>query len=128
MEASVSWRRKKDIAWVKVYRADAFTSQNGTCAYCCMRLRTGEATADHCTPVTRGGLTSKENIVVACQPCNSAKGQMSVRMFRKRLKKPTPADPLSIWKAWSRWRLSERTRRAEERIEGWNKRRRGEAD
>lgn len=117
----MSSRRKRDIPWVKVYRADAFTKQDGACAYCCMRLAAGEATADHCTPVTRGGLTNKDNIVVACQPCNAAKGQMSVTMFKKRLRKPAQADPLSIWKAWSRWRLSERTKQAEKRILRWNK-------
>jgi hypothetical protein len=46
---------------------------------------------------------------------------MSVRAFMKRLKKPTKDDPWSIWKAWSRRRLSERAKLAEKRILRWNK-------
>jgi 5-methylcytosine-specific restriction endonuclease McrA len=117
----VSSRRHRDIPWIKVYRADAFTKQDGSCAYCGERLRARDATADHCKPVTRGGLTTRANIAMACKPCNSAKGQMSVRAFKKRIRKPTKDDPWSIWKAWSRWRLSERAKLAEKRILRWNK-------
>ena len=116
----MSSRRHRDIPWIKVYRADAFSKQDGNCAYCGSRLRAHEATADHCKPVTHGGLTNRDNIAMACKPCNSAKGQMSVRAFKKRLRKPAKADPLSIWKAWSRWRLSERAKRAEKRILRWS--------
>jgi 5-methylcytosine-specific restriction endonuclease McrA len=107
--------------WLKVYRADALTQQAGVCAYCGIGLRAFEATADHRKPVKNGGLTTRENIAVACQPCNLAKGHMSVQAFKKRLRNPTRADALSIWKAWSRWRLSERIKRAEKRIPRWNK-------
>lgn len=116
----MSSRRNEDRLWVKFYRAEAFVRQSGSCAYCGIRLRAAEATADHRKPVMLGGLTKPENIVAACQPCNLAKGHSSVAAFKKRLRNPARSDPLAIWMAWSRRRLSERTKRAEKRIERWN--------
>lgn len=116
----MSSRRNEDRLWVKFYRAEAFARQSGSCAYCGVRLRAAEATADHRKPVVLGGQTTSSNIVVACQPCNLAKGQASVAAFKKRLRDPARADPLAIWKAWSRRRLSERTKQAERRILRWD--------
>lgn len=45
---------------------------NGCCAYC-GRRRT--LTMDHLVPLTRGGHHVFENIVPACQSCNSSKGK-----------------------------------------------------
>jgi 5-methylcytosine-specific restriction endonuclease McrA len=117
----VSSRKYTEGIWLKFYRAEAFTRQDGSCAYCGIRLRAYEATADHCTPVKNGGLTNRQNIAMACQPCNLAKGHMSVKAFKKRLRDPAPDDSQLIWGAWSRWRLSERTKQAEKRILRWNK-------
>ena len=39
-------------------------------------------TADHKTPEAKGGLTNSENLVTACQPCNSAKGTMNYQTFK----------------------------------------------
>ena len=121
METSVSSRKYTEGIWLKFYRAEAFARQDGSCAYCGIRLRASEATADHCKPVTLGGLTTRDNIAMACQPCNLAKGQMSVRAFKKRLRNPTAEDSQLLWRAWSRWRLSERANRAEKRVARWHK-------
>jgi 5-methylcytosine-specific restriction endonuclease McrA len=121
METSVSSRKYAEGIWLKFYRAEAFSKQGGSCAYCGIRLRAYEATADHCKPVTLGGQTNGENIVMACQPCNLAKGQMSVRAFKRRLHNPAAEDSQLLWRAWSRWRLSDRTNRAEKRVQRWNK-------
>ena len=117
----MSSRKYTEGIWLKFYRAEAFTRQDGSCAYCGIRLRAYEATADHCRPVTHGGLTTRDNIAMACQPCNLAKGHMTVKAFKKRLRNPAREDSQLMWGAWSRWRLSDRTKRAEKRVERWSK-------
>jgi len=48
---------------------------HNACAYCGVPESSSmKLTRDHLTPVTRGGLHTKENIVPACQPCNARKG------------------------------------------------------
>lgn len=55
------------------------------CAYC------GEAgmTIDHVTPISRGGLDAPDNVVPACQSCNSSKGS---RLLSEWLQRPLPKD------------------------------------
>lgn len=43
----------------------------GVCAYC---NQPATLTVDHVEPVARGGAHAPDNIVPACQPCNSSKG------------------------------------------------------
>jgi 5-methylcytosine-specific restriction endonuclease McrA len=48
----------------------------GACAYC---LRTGlPLTQDHIIPISRGGGHTQENVVPACRPCNTRKGDRPV--------------------------------------------------
>lgn len=52
---------------------------NPRCAYCGVKLsmKPGKANSvhlDHVNPYSKGGATSTENIVVACQKCNLSKG------------------------------------------------------
>jgi 5-methylcytosine-specific restriction endonuclease McrA len=54
------------------------------CAYC-QRLR--PLTIDHRIPLKRGGRHEIENILPACQPCNSSKGTLTEDEFRERLKR-----------------------------------------
>jgi len=52
------------------------------CAYC---LRPGlKLTMDHVEPIARGGEHSTENIVPACQPCNSRKHARTLLDFVRR--------------------------------------------
>lgn len=52
----------------------------GECAYCGRTMHKGERlTRDHLEPVSEGGLTSQDNIVPACQSCNSSKGKTEWR-------------------------------------------------
>lgn len=53
------------------------------CAYCGVSLsRFGFAVdhfaVDHVVPLPNGGLHVLENLVIACQPCNRAKGDLSL--------------------------------------------------
>jgi len=43
------------------------------CAYCGRRAK-GHLTQDHVTPLSKGGAHTLNNIVPACQSCNSSKG------------------------------------------------------
>ncbi|MBP2498383.1 5-methylcytosine-specific restriction endonuclease McrA [Methylobacterium sp. PvP062] len=43
------------------------------CAYCLRFTERDRRTADHATPLARGGAHSADNLVMACHPCNSAK-------------------------------------------------------
>jgi len=45
-----------------------------TCQYCGTPYGRSNLTLDHVTPVSKGGKTSWTNIVAACGPCNSRKG------------------------------------------------------
>ncbi len=45
------------------------------CVYC---SSTGDLTTDHLIPRNRGGDDSADNVVLACQPCNLAKGEKGV--------------------------------------------------
>ena len=46
--------------------------QGHRCYWC--KTKFGKYTVDHYIPLTRGGSNWPDNIVMACQPCNSAKG------------------------------------------------------
>ena len=45
-----------------------------TCQYCLKQLPKSQLTLDHVLPISKGGKTSWDNIVAACNPCNSGKG------------------------------------------------------
>jgi len=48
----------------------------GVCQYCGRRTAPGELTMDHVVPISRGGKTSKGNVVPCCKECNNAKKQL----------------------------------------------------
>ncbi len=55
-------------------RFNVFLRDKWSCQYCGHRFKTHDLTFDHVVPKSRGGRTSWENIVAACQPCNTKKG------------------------------------------------------
>jgi 5-methylcytosine-specific restriction endonuclease McrA len=44
------------------------------CRYCGVRKKLRRLTVDHVVPRSRGGTNSLTNLVLACEPCNRAKG------------------------------------------------------
>jgi len=66
--------------YVPMARSPAFTRFNvflrdrWQCQYCSTIFKTHELTFDHVIPRSRGGRTNWENIVAACQKCNTLKG------------------------------------------------------
>ena len=48
----------------------------GKCHYCGQRIPPRQLTMDHVVPISRGGRSTKANVVPACKPCNVKKRQM----------------------------------------------------
>jgi 5-methylcytosine-specific restriction endonuclease McrA len=55
-------------------RFNVFLRDDWCCQYCGDKHRTQDLTFDHVIPRSRGGRTSWQNIVTACQCCNTLKG------------------------------------------------------
>ena len=70
-------------------RFNLFLRDEFSCRYCGSK---GDLTFDHVVPRARGGITSWENVVAACSPCNLRKGSKSLRNSGLSLKKP-PRQP-----------------------------------
>ena len=70
-------------------RFNLFLRDEFQCQYCGGH---GDLTFDHVVPRARGGITSWENVVAACSPCNLAKGSKSLRQAGMHLRKP-PRQP-----------------------------------
>jgi 5-methylcytosine-specific restriction endonuclease McrA len=51
--------------------------QRGVCAYCGRTVPSRELTMDHVVPLSRGGRSTKGNVVVSCKECNNRKKLMT---------------------------------------------------
>lgn len=81
-------RRRKGK--IKFSRQNVYSRDMGLCQYCLTHVPRGDSTFDHVVPKSKGGLTTWENIVIACLPCNQKKGSQTCKeagMFPKN--KPT---------------------------------------
>ena len=58
----------------------------GICHYCGRSTTPRELTMDHIVPVSRGGKSTKGNVVPACKECNSAKKQLLPMDWQQYLK------------------------------------------
>ena len=89
--------------YVKPHKRVAFTRFNlflrdeFRCQYCGSK---GDLTFDHVVPRSRGGVTSWNNVVAACSPCNLRKGNRLLRQsgmtLRKRPYQPQPEEMRNI--------------------------------
>lgn len=73
---------------VRFNRRNIFLRDSFTCQYCGKRPPRDELTIDHILPRSRGGMSSWENVVLACARCNSRKGdripsQVGMKLLRK---------------------------------------------
>jgi 5-methylcytosine-specific restriction endonuclease McrA len=57
-----------------VSRRNILLRDRHTCQYCATKLAPAKLTLDHVTPRSRGGLSTWENLVACCYPCNHRKG------------------------------------------------------
>lgn len=53
------------------------------CYYCKNTIETGKKTVDHKIPISRGGETKEENLVVCCEECNTDKGFLTEEEYIK---------------------------------------------
>lgn len=49
---------------------------SGICYYCGARVAHPELTMDHLVPLSRGGRSTKDNLVPSCKSCNTKKKTM----------------------------------------------------
>ena len=66
-------------------RFNLFLRDEFACQYC---GGTGELTFDHVVPRSAGGVTSWENVVAACAPCNLRKGSRTIAQVGFHLRRP----------------------------------------
>lgn len=85
MVHSASWETKvpavimlkeylRNTRTVRFSKSNVYLRDQYSCCYCGYDLKRREATLDHVLPVSRGGKTVWTNIVTACAPCNTRKG------------------------------------------------------
>ncbi|MGI6368235.1 MAG: HNH endonuclease [Anaerolineae bacterium] len=91
-------------------RRAVYLRDEGTCQYCGQPLARHEMTVDHVLPRIRGGVTDWENVVCACQRCNTRKGSrtpeeagMPLRRspYRPRYSSVVLASYVQIHDSWS---------------------------
>jgi 5-methylcytosine-specific restriction enzyme A len=78
-----NWVEMADTEHIRRERAKAFELKKGSwwkqrlgegvCYHCGQRRPRAELTMDHVIPISRGGLSTKKNVVVACLECNQTK-------------------------------------------------------
>ncbi len=59
---------------IKFSRANIFLRDRNRCQYCGNEFKKSELNLDHVIPRTRGGISSWDNVVCSCIPCNRQKG------------------------------------------------------
>jgi 5-methylcytosine-specific restriction endonuclease McrA len=59
---------------IKFSRENVYARDSGRCQYCNLKVARHEATYDHVVPRSQGGITSWDNVVICCVPCNQRKG------------------------------------------------------
>jgi 5-methylcytosine-specific restriction endonuclease McrA len=83
MNTAVAKRtRGRVTAQVNVEALAGLILTASACAYCGGPLDTFGYAVDHIIPLARNGPHTLENLAVACQPCNRAKGDLLEPEFR----------------------------------------------
>lgn len=77
LRASQWWKRK---------------CSKGICYYCGKKVRPAELTMDHIVPLSRGGKSTKGNVVACCKECNNKKKSMLPMEWDEYIEKITKED------------------------------------
>ena len=69
-------------------RKNILLRDRNTCQYCGVVLSSADLTLDHVIPRSRGGVSTWENLVACCHPCNHRKGnhllaELNMRLMRE---------------------------------------------
>ncbi|MFQ5425716.1 MAG: HNH endonuclease, partial [Gaiellales bacterium] len=93
----LNYVRVPRVAQRKISRRALFARDEWRCQYC---GASGKLTLDHVVPRSRGGVSSWNNVVASCAPCNLRKGDRlpeEARMFpRERPRPPSPPQPKAV--------------------------------
>lgn len=91
----VPWKRRRPA----VTNRNVLGRDNDTCGYC----GGVGTTVDHIHPVSRGGKNEWMNVIAACSPCNSKKGNLTLdELGWELLFQPTvPADKTWLVVGWA---------------------------
>ena len=76
---------KRERAKAREMRGSSWWKQQlgkGVCYYCENKFSQDQLTMDHVIPLSRGGRSTKKNIVAACKQCNSHKKNLTVAEIR----------------------------------------------
>ena len=76
MSTSIIQEKFVRVAIPKRMRFEVFKRDGFECVYCGATPPNAILHCDHFTPVSLGGLTEVDNLVTACQPCNSGKSNI----------------------------------------------------
>jgi 5-methylcytosine-specific restriction endonuclease McrA len=60
---------------------EAHRVHGGACFYCRKLVTADQLTIDHADPVASGGKDEVQNLLIACKPCNLAKGHQPIEHF-----------------------------------------------
>jgi hypothetical protein len=123
--------RHEERLWRKIFKKDSWIKNGRRCTYCRSILKYHETTADHVKAQSQGGQTSSKNITVCCEFCNNAKGSMSIKAFKIKLRGPAPElGPPSYYNrdrlcsgrdiamliSWASFLINSRVEKAEKKI------------
>lgn len=105
--ATAAYRKRHPERWAALHRLAQFrrrTARDATsdgsvtdaflvalyaterCAYCGSQTPRDQRTAEHLTPLARGGVHQASNLTMACRSCNSAKGARTLEEFMEAMK------------------------------------------
>lgn len=74
-------RIERGRRYVRALRAEIAREDGPQCRYCRRGLGPDEQTLDHVDPISTGGPTTRDNLVLACPTCNVRKGGRCVRRW-----------------------------------------------
>jgi len=88
-------------------RFNVFLRDRFTCQYCGEVFASSALTFEHVVPRSRGGLPTWSNIVTACMPCNTRKGNALRMQPRRAPREPALKELLAARRVYPPGRLHE---------------------
>lgn len=109
-------REYVNVRWMVSYSSDMVKLRDGyRCQYCSNVFDRVKLTADHVVPKSKGGIEEFSNIVAACGPCNSRRGNDESIRPKNPPYRPSPMElankrklypitvPHASWVEWIGW-------------------------
>ncbi len=72
----------------------------GQCHYCQRTIHPDELTMDHKTPIARGGMSTRQNLVACCKECNNEKKYLTLAEWiaqRQTAGQPLPCAAIDLY-------------------------------